>query len=72
MPFTRRSHCGATDLGVLQTIFWFAGVLLTAPMQHLVCSKSKADIMVAALLDEDLPTRWGLQEFFGSRRAAPL
>ncbi len=67
MPSTRWSHCGTEDLSVLQTIFWSAGALRNALAQRLAYSKSKANAMVAALLDEV-----GLQESSGGRRAETL
>ena len=54
MPSTRWSHCGAEDLGVLQTIFWSAGASRNALAQRLAYSKSKANAMVAALLGTEV------------------
>ena len=54
MPSTPWSHCGAEDLSVLQTIFWSAGASRNALAQRLAYSKSKANAMVAALLDGGL------------------
>jgi hypothetical protein len=72
LPSTRWSHCGAEDLGVLQTIFWSAGASRNALAQRLAYSKSKANAMVAALLDEGLLDEVGLQESSGGRRAETL
>jgi glucokinase-like ROK family protein len=72
LPSTRWSHCGAEDLSVLQTIFWYAGASRNALAQRLAYSKSKANAMVAALLDEGLLDEVGLQESSGGRRAETL
>ena len=72
MPSTRWSHCGTEDLSVLQTIFWSAGASRNALAQRLAYSKSKANAMVAALLDEGLLDEVGLQESSGGRRAETL
>ncbi|WP_153062285.1 winged helix-turn-helix transcriptional regulator, partial [Escherichia coli] len=72
MPSTRWSHCGTEDLNVLQTIFWSAGASRNALAQRLAYSKSKANAMVAALLDEGLLDEVGLQESSGGRRAETL
>ena len=72
MPSTRWSHCGAEDLSVLQTIFWSAGASRNALAQRLAYSKSKANAMVAALLDVGLLDEVGLQESSGGRRAETL
>ena len=70
MPSTRWNHCGAEDLSVLQTIFWSAGASRNALAQRLAYSKSKANAMVAALLDEGLLDEVGLQESSAGRRAS--
>ena len=72
MPSTPWSHCGAEDLSVLQTIFWSAGASRNALAQRLAYSKSKANAMVAALLDEGLLDEVGLQESSDGRRAETL
>jgi len=68
----RWHNCGTEDLDVLQTIFWSAGASRNALAQRLAYSKSKANAMVAALLDEGLLDEVGLQESSGGRRAETL
>lgn len=64
MPSTRWSHCGAEDLDVLQTIFWSAGASRNALAQRLAYSKSKANAMVAALIDDQPLASWNLWSKF--------
>ena len=56
----------------MQTIFWSAGASRNALAQRVAYSKSKANAMVAALLDEGLLDEVGLQESSGGRRAEAL
>ncbi len=56
----------------MQTIFWSVGASRNALAQRLAYSKSKANAMVAALLDVGLLDEVGLQESSGGRRAETL
>lgn len=60
------------DLDLLTTIFWSAGASRHALAERLDYSKSKANAMVAALLDEGLLDEVGLQDSSGGRRAETL
>ena len=60
------------DLDLLKTIFWSAGASRHTLAQRLDYSKSKANAMVAALLDEGFLDEIGLQVSSGGRRAETL
>lgn len=60
------------DLALLATIFWSTGVSRHVLAERLDYSKSKANAMVAALLDEGLLDEVGLQDSSGGRRAETL
>lgn len=62
----------ADDLDVLTTVFWSAGASRHALATRLDYSKSKANGLVAALLDEGLLDEIGLQDSSGGRRAETL
>ena len=63
---------GVDDLALLSTIFWSAGVSRHVLAERLDYSKSKANALVAALLDEGLLDEVGLQDSSGGRRAETL
>ena len=63
---------GVDDLALLSTIFWSAGVSRHVLAERLDYSKSKANALVAALLDEGLLDEVGLQHSSGGRRAETL
>lgn len=63
---------GVDDLALLSTIFWSAGVSRHVLAERLDYSKSKANALVAALLDEGLLDEVGLQGSSGGRRAETL
>jgi hypothetical protein len=60
------------DLDLLTTIFWSAGVSRHVLAERLAYSKSKANAMVASLLDEGVLDEVGLQDSSGGRRAETL
>jgi glucokinase-like ROK family protein len=60
------------DLDLLATIFWSAGVSRHVLAERLAYSKSKANAMVASLLDEGVLDEVGLQDSSGGRRAETL
>lgn len=60
------------DLDLLTTIFWSGGASRHALAERLEYSKSKANAIVAALLDEGLLDEVGLQDSSGGRRAETL
>lgn len=60
------------DLDLLTTIFWSAGVSRHVLAERLDYSKSKANAMVASLLDEGVLDEVGLQDSSGGRRAETL
>ena len=62
----------ADDLDLLTTIFWSAGMSRHVLAGRLDYSKSKANALVAALLDEGLLDEVGLQDSSGGRRAETL
>ena len=63
---------GVDYLALLSTIFWSAGVSRHVLAERLDYSKSKANALVAALLDEGLLDEVGLQNSSGGRRAETL
>lgn len=62
----------ADDLDILATVFWSAGASRHGLATRLDYSKSKANSLVAALLDEGLLDETGLQDSSGGRRAETL
>lgn len=63
---------GTGDLDLLQTIFWSAQASRHTLAARLDYSKSKANAIVAALLDEGILEEVGLQDSSGGRRAETL
>jgi len=72
LALARWQHCSSADMDLLQAIFWSTGVSRHVLARRLAYSKSKANAMVAALLDEGVLDEVGLQESSGGRRAETL
>jgi glucokinase-like ROK family protein len=62
----------ADEIAVLQAIFWSAGASRFSLAQRLAFSKSKANSLVAGLLDQGLLEEAGLRGSTGGRRAESL
>src|SRR6218665_486903 len=72
LALARWQNYSSADMDLLQAIFWSTGVSRHALAGRLAYSKSKANAMVAALLDEGVLDEVGLQESSGGRRAETL
>src|SRR6218665_396464 len=72
LALARWQHYSSADMDLLQAIFWSTGVSRHVLARRLAYSKSKANAMVAALLDEGVLDEVGLQESSGGRRAETL
>ena len=62
----------ADEMALLQTVFWSGGVSRLVVAERLAFSKSKANSLVASLLDTGLLQEAGLQDSTGGRRAETL
>jgi len=60
------------ETAMLQTVFWSAGASRLALADRMDCSKSKANSLVASLIDQGLLKETGLQGSTGGRRPETL
>ncbi len=65
-------HLATHEAAVLQTVFWSAGASRLALADQLAYSKTKANSVVAGLLDQGLLEETGLQGSTGGRRPETL
>jgi glucokinase-like ROK family protein len=68
----RWDHLSPAEIELLQTVFWSAGSSRHVLSSRLDFSKSKANGLVAALLEQGLLEETGLQASSGGRRAESL
>ena len=68
----RWDHLSSDEMSLLQSVFWTAGNSRHGLARHLDFSKSKANALVAGLLDQGMLTETGLQDSSGGRRAETL
>lgn len=62
----------ADEMALLQTVFWSGGVSRLVLSERLAFSKTKANSLVASLIDSGLLQEAGLQDSTGGRRAETL
>ncbi len=65
---TRWDDLSSDETAMLQTVFWSAGASRLALADRMACSKSKANSLVASLIDQGLLKETGLQGSTGGRR----
>ena len=68
----RWERLSTDEMNLLQTVFWTAGNSRHGLARGLEFSKSKANALVAGLLDQGMLTETGLQDSSGGRRAETL
>ena len=69
---TRWSGITADEMRLLETTFWSAGGSRHAMAEQLGFSKSKANALIAGLVEQGLLAEAGLQRSSGGRRAENL